>query len=117
LSSRTKSTYLLPHHQHTEYPTPRLICPPNQLLELPANGGDKVEIALQKPKTDVNFKRDVAIKPSWIKGEDKITLGLGVLNVSYIARHPVSKLTVACTTTLFVVGECMAETAVCGVGV
>ncbi|KAG5677773.1 hypothetical protein PVAND_007504 [Polypedilum vanderplanki] len=85
-----------------KYPTPRLICPSNQLVELPLNS-DKVEIKLQKPKTDVNFKRDVAIKPSWIKNVEKITLGLGVLNITYIARHPISKLTVACTTTLFVV--------------
>lgn len=88
----------------TEYPTPKLICPSNQIVELPPHS-DKVEVKLQKPKTDVNFKRDVTIKPLWIKNVDKIVLGLGVLNITYTARHPITKLTVACTTTLFVVGK------------
>lgn len=88
----------------TEYPTPRLICPPNQLLELAENGNNKVQVKLQKPKTDVNFKRDITIKPSWIKHE-KITLGIGEQNITYTAKHPVSKLTVSCTTSIFVVGK------------
>jgi hypothetical protein len=87
----------------TEYPTPRLICPPNQLLELPENG-KKVHVKLQRPKTDVNFKRDITVKPSWIKSE-KISLGIGVQNITYTAKHPISKLTVACTTSIFVVGK------------
>lgn len=88
----------------TEYPTPKLICQSNQIVELPPHS-DKVEVKLQKPKSDVNFKRDVTIKPLWIKNVDKIVLGLGVLNITYIAKHPITKLTVACTTTLFVVGK------------
>jgi hypothetical protein len=87
----------------TEYPTPRLICPPNQLLELPESG-NKVQVKLQKPKTDVNFKRDITIKPSWIKSE-KIALDVGVQNITFTAKHPISKLTVSCTTSIFVVGE------------
>ena len=88
----------------TEYPTPKLICPSNQIAELPPQS-DKVEVKLLKPKTDVNFKRDVTIKPLWIKNVEKAVLGLGVLNITYTARHPITKLTVACTTTLFVVGK------------
>lgn len=53
----------------------------------------------------MNFKRDVTIKPLWIKNVEKIMLGLGVLNITYTARHPITRLTVACTTTLFVVGK------------
>lgn len=87
----------------TEYPTPRLICPPNQLLELPEDG-NKVQVKIQKPKTDVNFKRDITIKPSWIKNE-KISLGIGEQNITYTAKHPISKLTVSCTTSIFVVGK------------
>lgn len=87
----------------TEYPTPRLICPPNQLLELPEKS-KKVQVKLQRPKTDVNFKRDITIKPSWIKSE-KITLGIGVQNITYTAKHPISKLTLSCTTSIFVVGK------------
>lgn len=86
----------------TEYPTPRLICPPNQLLELPENN-KKVQVKLQRPKTDVNFKRDITIKPSWIKSE-KITLSSGI-NITYMAKHPISKLTVSCTTSIFVIGK------------
>lgn len=93
----------------TEYPTPRLICPPNQLLELPEDS-NKVQVKLQKPKTDVNFKRDITIKPSWIKNE-KISLGVGEFNVSYTAKHPISKLTISCTTSIFVVGKLVV---VCG---
>jgi hypothetical protein len=91
------------HFHSTEYPTPRLICPPNQLLELPENG-NKVQVKLQKPKTDVNFKRDITIKPSWIKSE-KIALDVGVQNITFTAKHPISKLTVSCTTSIFVVGK------------
>jgi hypothetical protein len=82
---------------------PKLICPMNQIVEL-AENSDKVQVKLQKPKTDVNFKRDVVIKPLWIKNE-KIMLGLGAFNITYTARHPISRLTVSCTTTVFVVGK------------
>ncbi|XP_070501322.1 uncharacterized protein [Chironomus tepperi] len=112
-SYRTSGTYLRTCGEDGEwhglddgicikYPTPKLICPSNQIVELPPHS-DKVEVKLQKPKTDVNFKRDVTIKPLWIKNVDKIVLGLGELNITYTARHPITKLTVACTTTFFVV--------------
>ncbi len=64
----------------------------------------KVQVKLQRPKTDVNFKRDITIKPSWIKSE-KISLDIGVHNITYTAKHPISKLTVSCTTSIFVVGK------------
>lgn len=85
-----------------EYPTPKLICPPNMLTELPPFS-DAVNIKIQRPKTDLNIKRDVTVKPSWVKGE-RITLKAGTLNVTYTARHPISKLTTSCTTTIYVVG-------------
>lgn len=85
-----------------EYPTPKLICQPNILAELPPFS-DAVEIKIQIPKTDLNIKRDVAVKPSWVKS-GRIMLKAGALNVTYTARHPISKLTTSCTTTIYVVG-------------
>lgn len=59
---------------------------------------------VQRPKTDLNIKRDVTIKPLWIRG-DRVVVKRGELNVTYTARHPISKLTASCTTTIYVVGE------------
>lgn len=86
----------------SEYPTPKLICPPNRIVELPPFS-DEVEVKLQRPKTDLH-KRDVTMKPSWIR-DDKVVLRPGALNITYIAKHPISKLTTSCTTTIYVDGE------------
>lgn len=50
------------------------------------------------------MKRDVTIRPSWMRGE-KVTVKPGAFNVTFTARHPISKLTASCTTTVYVVGE------------
>lgn len=82
---------------------PKLICPQNQIVELTPNQ-DQVEVKIRKPKTDLNFKRDVTVRPSWVRNE-KIILGLRTLNITYTARHPISQLTATCTFTIFVIGE------------
>jgi len=90
-------------HDTLEYPTPKLICPLNTIVELPPFS-DEVEVKLQRPKTDLNIKRDVSIRPSWIRGE-RVFLKRGNFNVTYTARHPISKITSSCTTTIYVIGE------------
>jgi hypothetical protein len=86
-----------------EYPTPKLLCPPNSIAELPPYS-EEVEVKVPRPKTDLNIKRDVTMKPLWIRN-DRVVLKRGELNVTYTARHPISKLTTSCTTTIYVVGE------------
>lgn len=83
------------------------MCPPNVVVELPLFS-EEVEVRLQRPKTDLNFKRDVTVKPQWIRG-DRVVLKRGELNVTYTARHPISKLTASCTTAIYVVGELVTE--------
>lgn len=87
----------------SEYPTPKLICAPNVLVEIPPFSSE-VEVKIQKPKTDLSMKRDVTIKPPWIKG-DKVVLGTGAVNITFTAKHPISKLVASCTTTIYVVGK------------
>ena len=79
------------------------MCPQNTIVELPPYSNE-VEVRIQRPRTDLNIKRDVTVKPSWIKSE-KIILKRGEFNVTYTAKHPISKLTASCTTTFYVVGE------------
>lgn len=86
----------------SEYPTPKLICPANIIAELPPFS-EEVEVKVPRPKTDLNIKRDITIKPSWIKSE-RIVVRMGELNVTFTAKHPISKLTTSCTTTFYVVG-------------
>lgn len=73
------------------------------MVELPASR-DQVEVKVHRPKTDLNFKRDIRVHPSWIR-RDEIVLGLGELNITYLAQHPISELSTSCTTRIFVIGE------------
>ncbi|CRK94785.1 CLUMA_CG008279, isoform A [Clunio marinus] len=84
-----------------KYPTPKLICPPNIIAEIPPFN-DEVEVEMKRPKTDLSFKRDVQVRPQWFRKE-KVSLKVGTVNVTYIAKHPVSKLSTSCTTTIYVV--------------
>ncbi|CAD7082561.1 unnamed protein product [Hermetia illucens] len=77
------------------YPTPKLICPANIVLETPPNES-MAKLRIPRPKTDVNYDRDVTISPDWLRNSE-IALEIGVRNITYTARHPVSKLTVSCT--------------------
>lgn len=64
---------------------PKLICPQNQMVELPASR-DQVEVKVHRPKTDLNFKRDIRVHPSWIR-RDEIVLGLGKLSTLTFLSH------------------------------
>lgn len=87
----------------SEYPTPKLICAPSVIVEIPPFSST-AEVKIQRPKTDLSLRRDVTIKPTWIKGE-RVVLRTGTLNVTFTAKHPISKLTTSCTTTIYVVGK------------
>lgn len=88
-----------------EYPTPKLICPATVIAELPPFS-NVAEVKIPRPKTDLNMKRDVTIKPSWIKArKERVALEKGELNVTFTAKHPISKLSASCSTAIYVVGE------------
>ncbi|XP_061501161.1 uncharacterized protein LOC1276382 isoform X2 [Anopheles gambiae] len=77
------------------YPQPKLICPSSVNVELHPNETETTTVRLRRPETDVSWERDVQVEPDWVK-KDSFSLALGSLNVSYTARHPVSKLHTEC---------------------
>lgn len=88
-----------------EYPTPKLICPATVIAELPPFS-NVAEVRIPRPKTDLNMKRDVTIKPSWLKArKERVALEKGELNVTFTAKHPISRLTASCSTAIYVVGK------------
>ncbi|XP_058832942.1 uncharacterized protein LOC131690887 [Topomyia yanbarensis] len=78
------------------YPQPRLTCPTSVNVELHPNETDATTVKLRRPKTDVSWDRDIVAEPYWAK-KDVLQLPLGSINISYSAKHPVSKLTTSCT--------------------
>ncbi|XP_058065891.1 fibrillin-1 [Anopheles bellator] len=81
------------------YPHPKLTCPTSVNVELHPNDTETTTVRLRRPETDVSWDRDVLVEPSWAKN-DPFLLPLGPLNVTYSARHPVSKLRTDCTFTI-----------------
>ncbi|XP_055619958.1 uncharacterized protein LOC129764668 [Toxorhynchites rutilus septentrionalis] len=81
------------------YPQPKLTCPPSKRVELHPNDTDHTTVKLHRPKTDVSWERDIVAEPFWAK-KDTLQLPLGAINISYTAKHPVSKLTASCTFTV-----------------
>lgn len=73
------------------------------ILELPP-GKSSVTIKNPRPKTDVNWNRDVMVTPLWAKA-DNLTLEIGIFNLTYTAKHPLSKVTISCSTVLTVLGK------------
>ncbi|XP_053674472.1 uncharacterized protein LOC128724777 [Anopheles nili] len=78
------------------YPQPRLNCPSAVNVELHPNDTESTTVKLRRPDTDVSWERDVLVDPYWAK-KDSFLLPLGSLNVTYSARHPVSKLHTECS--------------------
>ncbi|XP_050095151.1 uncharacterized protein LOC126577518 isoform X2 [Anopheles aquasalis] len=81
------------------YPQPKLICPTSVNVELHPSDTENTTVRLRHPETDVSWERDVVVEPAWAK-KDAFQLPLGSQNVSYSARHPVSKLHTDCTFTI-----------------
>lgn len=86
----------------TGYPQPKLLCPPNIVTELPPNR-TTVRIRIAKPKTDVNWDRDVHAEPIWAKTLD-FDLNIGKRSFKFSAKHPLSKLTTSCNVDITVLG-------------
>ncbi|XP_035914416.1 uncharacterized protein LOC118513121 isoform X2 [Anopheles stephensi] len=78
------------------YPQPKLLCPTSVNVELHPNETETTTVRLRRPETDVSWERDVQVEPYWVK-KDSFTLPLGSLNVTYSAKHPVSKLHTDCS--------------------
>jgi hypothetical protein len=85
------------------YPTPRLVCPKDVRLEVPPYE-TTVSYHIPRPKTDVDFARDVAVEPLWAK-EGELKLKPGSRNITFTAKHPLSKLTISCAFQINVLGE------------
>ncbi|XP_055612375.1 uncharacterized protein LOC129758780 [Uranotaenia lowii] len=83
------------------YPQPRLTCPTSVNVELHPNETSQTAVKLRRPKTDVSWDRDIVAEPFWAK-RDLLQLPLGETNISYTAKHPVSKLTASCSFTVHV---------------
>lgn len=94
--------YVLVDYIYIGYPTPRLTCPPDAIYEtLP--GRNTATVTFSKPKTDVNWERDVAVDPMWARsGEVELTVGIHTL--SFTAQHPLSKLSVSCSFSIAILG-------------
>lgn len=72
------------------------------VLEIPP---DNVAVTFRtpKPKTDVNWEKNIEVFPSWAKAEN-VTLKTGLYNLTFTAKHPISKLTISCSTVITVLG-------------
>lgn len=57
----------------------------------------------------MNYNRDVSMRPSWIQN-NRILLKTGTLNVTFTAKHPISKLISSCTTEISVIRKSMHRT-------
>lgn len=73
-------------------------------MEIPPNETFVRLEVLPRPKADVHWDRDITVMPEWARQTD-LHLDVGTFNVTYTARHPVSKLTVACTFSITVLGK------------
>lgn len=85
------------------YPKPKLICPSDIVLE-PSPNQTMAKFKIPQPETDVNYERDVSVNPEWFRNSE-VALEVGVRNVTYTARHPVSKLSVSCSFKVTVLGK------------
>ncbi|XP_059609249.1 sushi, von Willebrand factor type A, EGF and pentraxin domain-containing protein 1 [Phlebotomus argentipes] len=81
-----------------KYPTPHLTCPPDIRLEIPP-GEDSVTVEVS-PRTDSAIVESL---PSWVLAQSgQLHLQPGDLNVTYIARHPISRISVSCAFSIIV---------------
>lgn len=63
-----------------------------------------VKLLLAKPKSDVNWERDIAMFPAWAKNLN-LDLGVGTQTVLVRATHPRSKLVSKCNFTVTILGK------------
>jgi hypothetical protein len=82
-----------------------LVCPKDIRVEIPPYE-TTVTLQIPRPKTDVDFGKDIIVEPLWAK-ESELKMKPGTKNITYTAKHPLSKLTISCTFSINVLGECM----------
>ncbi|CAB0028972.1 unnamed protein product [Trichogramma brassicae] len=87
----------------TGYSKPRLDCPADVKAELPP-GRDEAFVTYEQPSTDLDWFRYVHSKPSW-GTRLEANLKLGRHEITFYARHPVSKKQTTCTLNITVQGE------------
>ncbi|KAF3422764.1 hypothetical protein E2986_11990 [Frieseomelitta varia] len=87
----------------TGYSKPRLECPKDVIAELPP-GRDEAFVTFDQPSTDLDWFRYVRSKPSWgTRLEANLTPG--VHEITFFARHPVSKKQASCVLRIIVKEE------------
>ncbi|XP_033230539.1 uncharacterized protein LOC117181711 [Belonocnema kinseyi] len=82
------------HGECVRYSKPRLDCPPDVKAEL-SPGRDEAFVTFDQPSTDLDWFRYVRSKPTW-GTRLEANLKLGVHEVTFYARHPVSKKQTTC---------------------
>lgn len=82
------------------YSKPRLDCPADVTAEL-SPGRDEAFVTFDQPSTDLDWFRYVRSKPTW-GTRLEANLKLGVHEVTFYARHPVSKKQTSCTLRIMV---------------
>lgn len=85
------------------YSKPRLECPKDVVAELPP-GGDEAFVTFDQPATDLDWFRYVRSKPTW-GTRLEANLKPGVHEITYFARHPVSKKQASCVLRIIVKGN------------
>ncbi|XP_011867282.1 PREDICTED: uncharacterized protein LOC105561689 [Vollenhovia emeryi] len=90
------------HGKCVRYSKPRLECPKDVVAELPP-GRDEAFVTFDQPATDLDWFRYVRSKPSW-GTRLEASLEPGVHEVTFFARHPVSKKQASCVLRIIVKG-------------
>ncbi|KAI4501065.1 hypothetical protein M0802_003868 [Mischocyttarus mexicanus] len=88
------------HGECFRYSKPRLECPKDVEAELPP-GRDEAFVTFDQPSTDLDWFRYVRSKPSW-GTRLEANLKVGVHEVNFFARHPVSKKQASCVLRIIV---------------
>ncbi|XP_014484390.1 PREDICTED: uncharacterized protein LOC106749449 isoform X2 [Dinoponera quadriceps] len=84
------------------YSKPRLECPKDVVAELPPGGGEAF-VTFDQPATDLDWFRYVRSKPAW-GTRLEANLKPGVHEITFFARHPVSKKQASCVLRIIVKG-------------
>jgi len=87
----------------TGYNKPRLECPRDVLAELPP-GRSEAFVTFDQPVTDLDWFRYVRSKPSW-GTRLEANLKPGLHEITFFARHPVSKKQASCMLRITVRGN------------
>ncbi|EGI63669.1 Signal peptide, CUB and EGF-like domain-containing protein 2, partial [Acromyrmex echinatior] len=101
LTCRSDGTWDGPQHgKCVRYSKPRLECPKDVVAELPP-GRDEAFVTFDQPATDLDWFRYVRSKPSW-GTRLEANLEPGMHEVTFFARHPVSKKQASCVLRIIV---------------